>query len=138
MIQYIKKYIYILTQDKNKSSFQLTSLVNEMPVDFQKFLSSIIKIEKLESTEGETIVFDHVLMIGDAKKSTVGAPIIVGAKVEALKNSDSASIPSSFCIKAQHALSSSIALTSATLSLICDRNCPADAPTSSRLVLAFR
>ena len=46
--------------------------------------NNIIKIEKLESTERETIVFDHVLMIGDAKKSTVGAPIIVGAKVEAL------------------------------------------------------
>ena len=46
--------------------------------------NNIIKIEKLESTEGETIVFDHVLMIGDATKSTVGAPLIVGAKVEAL------------------------------------------------------
>ena len=46
--------------------------------------NNIIKIEKLESIEGETIVFDHVLMIGDATKSTVGASVIVGAKVEAL------------------------------------------------------
>lgn len=46
--------------------------------------NNIIKIEKLESVEGDTISFDHVLMIGDAKKSTVGSPIIAGAKVEAL------------------------------------------------------
>ncbi len=46
--------------------------------------NNIIKIEKLDSVEGDTITFDHVLMIGDAKKSTVGSPLIVGAKVEAL------------------------------------------------------
>ncbi len=46
--------------------------------------NNIIKIEKLDSVEGDTITFDHVLMIGDAKKSTIGSPLIVGAKVEAL------------------------------------------------------
>jgi large subunit ribosomal protein L21 len=46
--------------------------------------NNIIKIEKLDSVEGDAITFDHVLMIGDAKKSTVGSPLVTGAKVEAL------------------------------------------------------
>jgi large subunit ribosomal protein L21 len=46
--------------------------------------NNIIKIEKLDSVEGDAITFDHVLMIGDAKKSTIGSPLIAGAKVEAL------------------------------------------------------
>ena len=46
--------------------------------------NNIIKIEKLDSVEGDTITFDHVLMIGDTTKSTIGSPLIVGAKVEAL------------------------------------------------------
>lgn len=45
--------------------------------------NNIIKIEKLESIEGEKIIFDHVLMVGDATKATVGSPLIAGAKVEA-------------------------------------------------------
>jgi len=45
--------------------------------------NNIIKIEKLESIEGEKIIFDHVLMVGDVSKATVGAPLVVGATVEA-------------------------------------------------------
>ncbi len=45
--------------------------------------NNIIKIEKLESTEGEKITFDQVLMVGDVTKATVGSPLIAGAKVEA-------------------------------------------------------
>ncbi len=45
--------------------------------------NNIIKIEKLESIEGEKIIFDHVLMVGDAAKATVGSPLIAGATVEA-------------------------------------------------------
>jgi large subunit ribosomal protein L21 len=45
--------------------------------------NNIIKIEKLESIEGEKIIFDHVLMVGDVAKATVGAPLVVGATVEA-------------------------------------------------------
>lgn len=45
--------------------------------------NNIIKIEKLDSAEGENISFDHVLMVGDEKESTIGSPIVAGAKVEA-------------------------------------------------------
>lgn len=45
--------------------------------------NNIIKIEKLESIEGEKIIFDHVLMVGDKAKATVGAPLVSGATVEA-------------------------------------------------------
>lgn len=45
--------------------------------------NNIIKIEKLDSAEGENVAFDHVLMVGDAKKSTIGSPLVSGAKVEA-------------------------------------------------------
>jgi large subunit ribosomal protein L21 len=45
--------------------------------------NNVIKIEKLETTEGEKIIFDHVLMIGDTSKATVGSPLIAGATVEA-------------------------------------------------------
>ncbi len=45
--------------------------------------NNVIKIEKLESIEGEKITFDHVLMVGDVAKSTVGSPLVVGALVEA-------------------------------------------------------
>ena len=46
--------------------------------------NNIIKIEKLDSIEGDSVAFDHVLMIGDSQKSTIGSPVIAGAKVEAL------------------------------------------------------
>ena len=40
-------------------------------------------VEKLEGNEGDKVTLDEVLMIADGKKSTVGEPLIKGAKVEA-------------------------------------------------------
>ena len=45
--------------------------------------NNVIKIEKLETTEGERIIFDHVLMVGDNSKATAGSPLVAGATVEA-------------------------------------------------------
>ena len=46
--------------------------------------SEILKIEKLENSKPESkIEFKEVLAYGDDKKIEVGAPLIVGAKVEA-------------------------------------------------------
>ena len=46
--------------------------------------SEILKIEKLENSKPESkIEFKDVLAYGDDKKIEVGAPLIVGAKVEA-------------------------------------------------------
>ncbi|MGN7438510.1 MAG: 50S ribosomal protein L21 [Alcanivorax sp.] len=40
-------------------------------------------VEKLEGEEGDKVTLDEVLMIADGKKSTLGEPLIKGAKVEA-------------------------------------------------------
>ena len=47
-----------------------------------------IYIEKLDAAEGDEVVFDQVLFIGDGKKSKIGAPTVAGATVTAnvLKN----------------------------------------------------
>lgn len=42
----------------------------------------IITVERLEGEEGNKIVFDEVLMVGeDGKETVIGQPTIVGAKV---------------------------------------------------------
>jgi large subunit ribosomal protein L21 len=45
--------------------------------------NSVIRVEKLDGEAGEVLSFDQVLMVGKGGKITVGAPIVVGAKVEA-------------------------------------------------------
>lgn len=42
-----------------------------------------LKIEKLDALEGGNLVFSDVLLISDDKGVEVGAPRVVGAKVEA-------------------------------------------------------
>lgn len=42
-----------------------------------------LKIEKTEGTEGDTLVFDKVLLVADGDKVSIGAPYVSGAKVEA-------------------------------------------------------
>lgn len=42
-----------------------------------------VKIEKLEASEGEQILFDEVLLVSDEKKTEIGTPTVRGAKVEA-------------------------------------------------------
>ena len=50
--------------------------------------SEILKIERLNNQEGETIEFKNVLFLNDEKTTEIGSPNIEGAKVEAtiLKN----------------------------------------------------
>ena len=42
-----------------------------------------IDVERLEVAEGKTVDLDRVLLIGDGKRVTVGAPTVDGAKVVA-------------------------------------------------------
>lgn len=42
-----------------------------------------IKIEKLETKEGEKIVFDQVLLLEKNKKIEIGTPLVKGASVSA-------------------------------------------------------
>ena len=50
--------------------------------------SEILKIERLENSEGKTVEFKNVLFLNDDKSTEIGNPNIKGAKVEAtiLKN----------------------------------------------------
>ncbi len=43
----------------------------------------VIRVEKLEVEAGKTVTLDQVLMLNDGKKSTIGAPVVAGAKVTA-------------------------------------------------------
>lgn len=43
----------------------------------------VLKVEKLDINEGESVEFDKVLMVGEGADVKVGAPYIDGAKVSA-------------------------------------------------------
>jgi large subunit ribosomal protein L21 len=43
-----------------------------------------IKVEKLSGEEGDSVVFDEVLFVGDEKKNDVGTPLVEKAKVEGI------------------------------------------------------
>lgn len=40
-------------------------------------------VEKLKGNDGDTVNFADVLMVSDGAKSTIGAPVVAGAKVTA-------------------------------------------------------
>jgi large subunit ribosomal protein L21 len=42
-----------------------------------------LKVEKLVGDVGSKVVIDKVLMIADGEKTTIGAPLVAGAKVNA-------------------------------------------------------
>jgi large subunit ribosomal protein L21 len=56
--------------------------------------SEILKIERLEGSEGKTVEFKNVLFLNDDKSTEIGNPNIQGAKVEAtvLKNTKNKTI----------------------------------------------
>ncbi len=56
--------------------------------------SEILKIERLENSEGKTVEFKNVLFLNDDKLTEIGNPNIQGAKVEAtiLKNTKNKTI----------------------------------------------
>ena len=43
----------------------------------------VIAVEKLDGGEGASVILDQVLMIGDGKNATIGAPLVAGASVTA-------------------------------------------------------
>lgn len=43
----------------------------------------VIRVEKLEASEGETVELDRVFMIGDGENVRVGTPVVEGGKVTA-------------------------------------------------------
>ena len=50
---------------------------------YKKKKNDKLFVEKIEGEDGSVIKLDQVLMLADGKKSTVGAPIVEGAVVEA-------------------------------------------------------
>ena len=43
----------------------------------------VLRVEKLDAAEGGKVSFDKVMLIGDGKKVTIGAPYVKGGKVSA-------------------------------------------------------
>ncbi len=43
----------------------------------------VISVEKLDGGEGASVTLDQVLMIGNGKNATIGAPLVAGASVTA-------------------------------------------------------
>ena len=43
----------------------------------------VLRVEKLEGEAGQSITFDQVLLVDDAGKLTIGAPLVAGACVTA-------------------------------------------------------
>ena len=43
----------------------------------------VLRVEKLDTPEGETIDFDHVMMIGEGSDVKIGTPYVEGGKVTA-------------------------------------------------------
>jgi len=42
-----------------------------------------LKVEKLEAKEGDTVIFDKVLLIADGEEVKIGTPLLKEAKIEA-------------------------------------------------------
>lgn len=53
---------------------------------YQVSVGDTLKIEKIKGDfkKGDKVVFDRVLLVDDGKDTTIGAPYIDGAKVEAI------------------------------------------------------
>ncbi len=53
---------------------------------YQVSVGDTLKIEKIKGDfkKGDKVVFDRVLLVDDGKDTTIGAPYIDGAKVEAV------------------------------------------------------
>jgi large subunit ribosomal protein L21 len=43
----------------------------------------VIRVEKLDAGEGDSVRFDDVLMVGEGEEAAVGGPVVAGASVEA-------------------------------------------------------
>ena len=43
----------------------------------------VIRVEKIDAKDGDKVSLDEVLMVGEAGKSKVGAPLVKGASVKA-------------------------------------------------------
>ncbi len=50
---------------------------------FRAVPGEVVRVEKLDVEPGATVDIDHVLMIGDGEKVTIGTPVVAGAKVTA-------------------------------------------------------
>ena len=44
---------------------------------------SVLRVEKLDGSDGDKIEFDKVLLVGEGKDVSIGAPYVEGSKVEA-------------------------------------------------------
>jgi large subunit ribosomal protein L21 len=50
---------------------------------YQVSAGDIIKVDSIDTPEGETIEFDQVVLLQDDKQTIVGSPLVANAKVQA-------------------------------------------------------
>jgi len=50
---------------------------------YRTVVGDILRVEKLDGGEGDTVDFDQVLMLGEGAAVTLGAPLVAGAHVQA-------------------------------------------------------
>ena len=79
---------YIATVPKYEIKTMSFAIIQTGGKQYKVSASEILKVERLESTEGKTVEFKNVLFLNDDKSTEIGTPNIQGAKVEAtiLKN----------------------------------------------------
>lgn len=44
----------------------------------------VVLVERLQGDEGQSIILDHILMVSEGTSTTIGAPQVAGATVEAV------------------------------------------------------
>jgi len=49
---------------------------------YQVAKGDVLSVDKIDGKAGDTVSFDHVLLVSDAKATKVGTPVVTGAKVK--------------------------------------------------------
>ncbi len=50
---------------------------------YQIARGDVLTVDKIEGKVGDSVTFDHVLLVSDEKKTQVGTPVVSGVKVKA-------------------------------------------------------
>jgi len=66
-----------------RKNVQMFAVIKSGGKQYKVAKDDVIRVEKLDAEEGATVNLNEVLMVGDDKGQTVGAPLVDGAAVSA-------------------------------------------------------
>ena len=66
-----------------RKNVQMFAVIKSGGKQYKVAKDDVIRVEKLDAEEGATVNLNEVLMVGDDKSQTVGAPLVDGAAVSA-------------------------------------------------------